>query len=213
MGVPEWSNGLDLRGNSVKKFILEIQYWRGHTWGFESLLLHFKMDIYSTLSELYKIDINKNNIDDYVKNETIKFKTINIDEFQIKIPENVKFKCVCCGICCSQPVMLSEEERLSGLFEIELKTIKEAKYCVLKSDGVCPHLENNKCFIHKKRPMMCRKFPLVHTDVNDLKKLGLFLKYSGCQGFNIGEIERESLVPYVDAIRIILKEMCYCTYK
>ena len=77
--------------------------------------------------------------------------------------------CSQCGVCCKLFLInLNEEEYLSGKYqtvfeEFGLVEFKEAELTganILeqKEDGSCVYLENFRCSIHKKKPIVCRNF-------------------------------------------------------
>jgi len=77
--------------------------------------------------------------------------------------------CSQCGVCCKLFLInLNEEEYWSGkyqtvfeefgLVEFEEAELTGANILEQKEDGSCIYLENGKCIIHKKRPIVCRNF-------------------------------------------------------
>jgi len=140
--------------------------------------------------------------------------SIKIDEFEVKYPKGLRFECQCCGRCCDQPAILSTKEQLSGKFPLGLFTNEGVSMCVIKLiNGICPFKKDNKCTIHKERPQVCRRFPLLAVDNNNLTRLQLWTGYDGCQGFHVGEMQYEDLKEYVDAVRRIIKEEKYFKMK
>lgn len=78
-------------------------------------------------------------------------------------------KCSQCGVCCRLFLInLNEEEYLSrkyktvfeefGLMEFKEAELTGANILEQKEDGSCVYLEKGRCSIHKKRPLVCRKF-------------------------------------------------------
>ena len=79
-------------------------------------------------------------------------------------------KCSQCGVCCKLFVInLNKEEYNSKKYKTVFEEFghfpwKEAEMIganllVQKEDGkTCVYLEDNKCSIHKKRPIVCRNF-------------------------------------------------------
>jgi len=75
-----------------------------------------------------------------------------------------------CGVCCKLFLInLSEEEYCSGNyktvsdnFEFDDEFIDIKSYggniLIQNDDGSCIYQKDNKCSIHKKRPIVCRNF-------------------------------------------------------
>lgn len=129
----------------------------------------------------------------------------------------IKFKCVCCGECCKH---ISDEDSTSKglpLFEWEVERIENlakangiklqiepidyvldknsGKYfCTgyVLNDEPCVFLKNNKCLIHKDRPIVCRAFPIARNPavLDDVPNLSCF---SNCPNFDFKAFLRDSL--------------------
>lgn len=129
----------------------------------------------------------------------------------------LKFKCICCGECCRK--ISDEDSSLKGLplFEWEVEKIKKLaeekgiKFKVEPIDLVfdkkskkyfctgysltqepCPFLNENKCSIHKDRPIVCRAFPVARNPefLDDVPSLSCF---SNCPNFDFKAFLRDSL--------------------
>ncbi len=91
-------------------------------------------------------------------------------------PQNVRFKCVKCGICCGdtlererhvlllkkeadeistlikQPICdFAVESTIEGLYAYEMKKTE--------TEGKCLFLKENRCTIYSERPLICRFYP------------------------------------------------------
>lgn len=122
----------------------------------------------------------------------------------------MKFKCLCCGECCRK---ISEDGSGLPLFEWEVDKIKslgnnlniEPIDCVLdKKSGLhfctgyvligepCPFLKNNKCLIHKDRPIICSAFPVAKSPdfIDEVPNLDCF---SNCPNFDFKAFLGQSL--------------------
>ncbi len=77
-------------------------------------------------------------------------------------------ECSQCGVCCKLFwINLSKEEYLSKRFktmfnefvpDFEEAELVGANILAQNDDGSCIYLINNKCSIHKNRPVVCTKF-------------------------------------------------------
>jgi len=122
----------------------------------------------------------------------------------------MKFKCLCCGECCRR---ISDDSSGLPLFEWEVEKIKkladgieiEPIDCVLdKKSGLhfctgyvlkgepCPFLKNNKCSIHKDRPVICRAFPIARSP-EFLKEVPDLSCFSNCPNFDFKAFLARSL--------------------
>jgi len=129
----------------------------------------------------------------------------------------LKFKCICCGECCRR---ISDEDSTSKglpLFEWEIEKIKKLAasknisiqvepidlvldkksrkyFCTgyVLVDEPCVFLKDNKCLIHKDRPIVCRAFPVARNPefFDNVPSLSCF---SNCPNFDFKAFLRESL--------------------
>jgi Fe-S-cluster containining protein len=125
----------------------------------------------------------------------------------------MKFKCLCCGECCRK---ISDGDDSAGLplFEWEVDKIRqlgdekiniEPIDCVLdKKSGLhfctgyvlkdepCVFLKDNKCSIHKDRPIICRAFPVAKSPefIDEVPNMACF---SNCPNFDFKAFLSDSL--------------------
>ena len=115
-----------------------------------------------------------------------------------------KFECKQCGKCCSD----FGDKKYLPLYEWDVEILKEEaenkkislkieplKFFLDKKTGIvivflyglmeepCPFLEDLKCSIYEKRPLICRKFPLGYTPRFAPEKFVLDCFYN-CPNFN-----------------------------
>ncbi len=127
----------------------------------------------------------------------------------------LKFKCICCGECCRKISDENSSAKGLPLFEWEVEKIKklaadrgieigpidlvldkksEKYFCTGYSLSLepCPFLKDNKCSIHKERPIVCRAFPVARNPefLDDVPDLGCF---SNCPNFDFKAFLRDSL--------------------
>lgn len=126
----------------------------------------------------------------------------------------MKFKCLCCGECCSR---ISDDSSGLPLFEWEVEKIRQLAgeknikiniepidcvldkksglyFCtgyVLKSEP-CVFLKDNKCSIHRDRPVICRAFPVARSPefLDEIPDLSCF---SSCPNFDFKAFLEKSL--------------------
>ncbi len=127
----------------------------------------------------------------------------------------LKFKCICCGECCRK--ISDEDSNTKGLplFEWEVEKIKKLgidkkikiepiDFVLDKKSGKyfctgyvltkepCPFLKDNKCSIHKERPIVCRAFPVARNPefLDDVPDISCF---SNCPNFDFKAFLSDSL--------------------
>lgn len=119
----------------------------------------------------------------------------------------VKFSCVKCGSCCRNISDKNSSSRGLPLFEWEIENLKKLNsklkiepldvfydkkskqyFCLGYSliGEPCIFLKNNKCSIHKDRPLICKAFPIAKHPLflEDVPNLSCFSK---CCNFNFNE--------------------------
>jgi len=131
--------------------------------------------------------------------------------------EQLKFKCLQCGACCKNISGKLTSSRGLPLFEWEVNKIKilakryklnikikpidivldkksNSYFCTgyLLANEPCAFLKNNKCLIHKNRPIICRAFPIAKNPLflNNIPNLSCFSK---CPKFNFNNFLSNSL--------------------
>ncbi len=129
----------------------------------------------------------------------------------------LKFKCICCGECCRKISDEGSSAKGLPLFEWEVEKLKELATskninivikpidCVFDKKSKkyfctgysltqepCPFLSENKCIIHKNRPIVCRAFPVARNPefLDEVPSLSCF---SNCPNFDFKAFLRESL--------------------
>ena len=120
-------------------------------------------------------------------------------------PQNVRFKCVKCGICCADTfekerhilLLTKEAQRISAQtkrqiadFADELTNKGPYAYEMKKTakGGKCLFLQRNRCTIYPARPLICRFYPFgLETDQN-LKR---FFYTKECPGIGKGKTVEE----------------------
>jgi Fe-S-cluster containining protein len=111
---------------------------------------------------------------------------------------------------------LSEEEVESGIFPVKKESdcsFSISGYFIKKEKfKPCPFLsDDKKCKIHYSKPIICQKYPWEY-DIRLLQKYHninsvIFIidnidrREWMCQGFHVGEMTKEHLEPFVDAIK------------
>jgi Fe-S-cluster containining protein len=143
----------------------------------------------------------------------------------------MKFKCIKCGSCCKNISDKGSSSNGLPLFEWEAKRLKKLKkgikiepldvfydekskiyFCLgyLLIGEPCVFLKNKKCSIYKKRPLICRAFPVAKHPLflEDAPNLSCFSK---CCNFDFNRFLSESLglkkgKPYKISREKILKE-------
>jgi len=124
---------------------------------------------------------------------------------QFSYPENIRFACSRCGICCGNTeqkqrhilLVQSEVERISGFAGQQIPEFAEkiegrAPYVFeMKKtrEGHCVFLKGNKCWIYSKRPMICRFYPFELRPVADERFE--FLCTNECPGIGKGRLLHE----------------------
>ena len=125
---------------------------------------------------------------------------------QFNYPENIRFACSRCGICCGNTekkqrhilLLQSEAERISGLTEQQIPEFAEeiegrAPYVFemkkTREGGQCVFLKGSKCRIYSKRPMICRFYPFELRPVADERFE--FLCTNECPGIGKGRLLHE----------------------
>ena len=121
-------------------------------------------------------------------------------------PQNVRFKCVKCGICCGDTpekerhiILLKEEaQRISALakrqiadFADELTNKGPYAYEMKKTakGGKCLFLQRNRCTIYSARPLVCRFYPFGLEADQNLKS---FFYTKECPGIGKGKTLEET---------------------
>jgi Fe-S-cluster containining protein len=114
----------------------------------------------------------------------------------------VRFKCVKCGICCSNTtektrhiLLLSEEaEKIADatkqrVSQFAVKIEDKAPYALemkkTGEDGKCVFLADNRCTIYSLRPLICRFYPFELKP--DEAELYMFFCTDECPGVNKGK--------------------------
>lgn len=126
-----------------------------------------------------KCNINKNKKEELHGDPRLREIYENMDKLKIGPDEPFKFHCTMCGKCCihREDIILTPKD-LFGISK-ELGNTPEQvirEYCdtyvgwtsrfpivKLKSVGTdkhCPLLKNNKCSVHKVKPVVCAMFPI-----------------------------------------------------
>ncbi len=121
-------------------------------------------------------------------------------------PQNVRFRCVKCGICCGDTpekernilLLKKEAQRISTLtkqqkddFANELTNKEPYAYEMKKTTkgGKCLFLQHNRCTIYQARPLVCRFYPFgLETSYN----LKTFFFTKECPGIGKGKTIGES---------------------
>jgi Fe-S-cluster containining protein len=102
---------------------------------------------------------------------------------RFEYPENVRFECTKCGLCCgdtpekTRHVLLlktdaariaAHTKRQIGTFANETQDKSPYVYEMHKAqDGKCVFLQNNRCVVYNVRPLICRFYPFeLLTDEN-----------------------------------------------
>ncbi len=115
-----------------------------------------------------------------------------------KYPENIRFSCGRCGLCCGDTaqrtrhvlLMESDVKRISTKLNQETSTFAVESYVdapyiyeMKKTDeGRCLFLKNNKCEIYVSRPLICRFYPFrLHTDDEGMLE---FTETNECPGIS-----------------------------
>ena len=128
-------------------------------------------------------------------------------------PKKVRFKCVKCGICCgdteerTRHILLMEEEaeKIASTtrkpihdFAVKLANRTPYRYEMKKatSEGKCIFLEENRCTIYSKRPLICRFYPFgLETRQNKQKAFYFTSECPGIgKGITMGENEFRNLL-------------------
>ena len=133
----------------------------------------------------------------------------------------VKFKCICCGECCTHISDKDSKSKGLPLFEWEVEKIKElAAHAGVSSDEQikiepidlvfdkkskkyfctgyvlahepCVFLKDKKCLIHKDRPTACRAFP-VAKNPKFFDEVPNLSCFSNCPNFDFKAFLRDSL--------------------
>lgn len=125
----------------------------------------------------------------------------------------LKFKCLLCGECCRHISDKRSSSKGLPLFEWEVKALKKIKsnikiepldvfydsksklyFCLGYSlvGEPCVFLKDNKCSIHKKRPLICKAFPVAKNPIflEDVPDLSCFSK---CCNFDFSGFLSSSL--------------------
>ncbi|MEI7718671.1 MAG: YkgJ family cysteine cluster protein [archaeon] len=129
----------------------------------------------------------------------------------------LKFKCICCGECCKHISDEGSNSKGLPLFEWEVEKIKKLAaskniklnigpidlvydrkskkyFCTgyVLVDEPCVFLNDNKCAIHKDRPIVCQAFPVARNPefLDEIPSLGCF---SNCPNFDFKAFLRDSL--------------------
>jgi uncharacterized protein len=123
----------------------------------------------------------------------------------LRHPENLRFKCVRCGLCCgdtaekTRHVLLLKEEavniassmnRAISDFAVEVDGKEPYVYEVKKTPeaGKCCFLEGNRCTIYSKRPLICRFYPFGLETIRCQKAFYFTIE---CPGIGEGKVMRE----------------------
>lgn len=121
-------------------------------------------------------------------------------------PNNLKFECNKCGICCGDT---KEKVRHILLLDAEMNKISEITalipddFCCgiegkepyvfemkKNSDGKCLFLKDNNCTIYAHRPLICRFYPFELNFDNDLGKYQFNFTVE-CPGLGSGQEIRD----------------------
>jgi Fe-S-cluster containining protein len=100
---------------------------------------------------------------------------ISEDSIRFKFPEDVRFECNRCALCCGDTetktrmilLLKSEAERISrktlkkiNEFAERIEGQEPYVYLMGKTfDGKCVFLEDNLCVVYEMRPLICRFYP------------------------------------------------------
>lgn len=117
-------------------------------------------------------------------------------------PENVKFKCVRCGVCCGDTkqktrrilLLRSEVEKIASFtcrpildFSVEIEDGDPYVYEMKKSkEGKCVFLKDDQCSIYSLRPLICVFYPF-ELKFNENKDSHSFDFTFECPGINHGK--------------------------
>jgi len=117
-------------------------------------------------------------------------------------PNNVRFDCSRCGLCCGDT---SQKTRRIMLLDIEAETIstetclsikdfskqitgkKPYVFEMKKKQGKCIFLKDNRCCIYLLRPLICKFYPFQLKFIQD-KNQHVFDFTFECQGIGKGRI-------------------------
>jgi hypothetical protein len=122
-------------------------------------------------------------------------------------PQDVRFKCLKCGICCgdtqerTRHILLLDEEAQSiarsvnkSVLDIASKTEGKEPYGYeLKKtpiDGKCIFLRENRCIVYFKRPLICRFYPFGLETGQDQQQVFFFT--NECPGIGKGKKMQET---------------------
>jgi Fe-S-cluster containining protein len=128
-------------------------------------------------------------------------------KMNFEYPQNVRFKCIKCGICCGDTkermrhiLLLDEEATLIAsttkmpISDFAAKSNEKTPYHYEmkknETDGKCIFLKENRCSIYSKRPLICRFYPFGLVTNKDRRKIFYFT--SECIGMEEGKTMKEN---------------------
>jgi Fe-S-cluster containining protein len=128
-------------------------------------------------------------------------------KMNFEYPQNVRFKCVKCGICCGDTkdrtrhiLLLDEEATIIAsttkmpISDFAAKSNEKTSYHYEmkknETDGKCIFLKENCCTIYLKRPLICRFYPFGLVTNQDRRKIFFFT--SECLGMEKGKTMKEN---------------------
>jgi len=121
--------------------------------------------------------------------------------FSFEYPRSLHFQCTECALCCGDTrsrtrsilLLKREADQISRItsqpvegFATKIENREPYVYMMRKTaaDGKCFFLEENRCTIYEKRPLICRFYPFELTASKDGKYC--FLPTEECPGIGIG---------------------------
>jgi len=137
----------------------------------------------------------------------------------IAYPENLRWKCVRCAICCGDIekrarhilILASEARAIAGRtgmrieeFARRLKDAEPYEFEIRKNNNRCMFLNGVSCRIYSKRPLVCRFYPFL-LKRSESGTLEFELPEHECQGLGRGRKLRQGY--FVRLCRMALKKL------
>ncbi len=129
-----------------------------------------------------------------------------IEKKDFSYPNNLRFRCTKCGICCGDTkerhrnifLLRKEAEKIAREalkpihdFAVKSDEMKPYYYKMKKEEnGKCVFLKNERCTIYPIRPLICRFYPFELKVMN--KNKYKFHYTDECPGLNKGRLLSES---------------------